>query len=452
MNLKITVFIFVFFLTGLPIAQAYPWVGFQNNNKESYFKLDTQLSYFPKGQWMILSGIDLDYHHPTIDIDLAYTYSFFENKAYFRISELAFKFPFVSEKWKMTLGFRDVLWSQADRYWNYGLWQARYMLDAFRPIQMGLPGLYLDYKGKTSFRFLISYLYLPDIIAYPQFARKKITSENPFFINRMDRFDWDIGNKFEPFQVKRFLKPTIAFQVEHLLKSSKLSLSYAYKPINQFQYSVFFKKFNLSSGERNQFTVDGFQYSILSHHLVSLEGESVLDENVSLLASLLYEKPENRIYEKDWISDKFESHLTFSLLASFYEDLGKASKALLTLAYTKTMENHLQRQISNIVTEDFEEVFGRSFYWKEALGASLEYQNKDWLHGFLFRFRTNYALDNGFYSLALEQVFYLSSHLQMYLSGDMIFRLSDHLFREGTSSIKKHKDLSRLLVGGKYVF
>ena len=147
-----------------------------------------------------------------------------------------------------------------------------------------------------------------------------------------------------------------------------------------------------------------------------------------------------KTYEKNWISDEFEPHLTFSVLAYFQEKFGDLSDTLFTVGWTKTIENTSQQDTSNVVTEDFEEVFSRSFLWKEALSATVEYKDK----GFLFRLRGNYALDNNFYNLAFENYFYLTSRVRLYFSGDLNFRFSDEALKKGSSSISQYKDLSPL--------
>ena len=246
----------------------------------------------------------------------------------------------------------------------------------------------------------------------------------------------------------------MAFQIKHSLDYSNVLLAYAYKPVNQLQYFVSFQGADLSNNI-SSFIIKDFNYSIVSHHLISFEGEAVLGKGFSLLTSLFYEKPEKqekKRYELNWISDEFEPHLTFSLLSYFEENFGEESKTLFTLGYTQTIESRSKNNISNIITEDLEQAFGRGFNWKKALSASVEYQNKSLFQGFLFRFRASYALDNNFYALAMESYFNLSPHIQVYVSGDSPFRLSQSHTRQGTSSISKYKGLSRLLLGGKYVF
>ena len=351
----------------------------------------------------------------------------------------------------MSLGFKDILWSEADRYWNYGLWQPRYLLDPFRPVQMGLPGLYFNHEGETSILFLFSYFYLPDVIIYPKLKNNQVTSKNPFFVESFQKFHWNIDT-LDFFQINRFFKPLLAFQVKHFIESSSVAFSYAYKPVNQLQYSVFVEGINLSDSVKNRLTINQFKYSVLSHHLASLEGESSLSENLSLFASLFYEKPEKITLEKGWVSDPFESHLTFSLLAYFEEKWEEHTKTLFTLGWTKTLPSRSQDEMSNVVTESLEPSFGRGFDWKEALSASIEYQNESLFQGFLFRFRANYALDNKFSSIALENYFYFTPHIRMYVSGDAPFQLSDENLNKDKSSVEKYKNLHRLLVGMQYVF
>ncbi len=452
MKIKFVALAFIFSLSWISSAQAYPWNFLKQDEPKSLFEIDVHAAYFIKGQTTAFSNIGTDYHNPMLDINLGWTYSFFEEAHYFRVSELALIFPFIFENWNMTLGFKDVLWSVADRYWNYGLWQSRYMLDAFRPVQMGLPGLYFNYEGTSSFLLLLSYFYLPDIMTYPELKGGRITSINPFFMKSFSQgVHWNV-KKFNPFQISRFFKPVVALQFKHSLRNSNVSFAYAYKPVNQLQYSVFFSGINLSDPTSKNFSVNDFDYSVMSHHLFSVEGEVIFNKEFSLFTSLFYEKPDRMKYRRNWISDDFEPHLTFSVLSSFEESLKEGSKSLFTIGYTQTIESSLKEHRSNFITEDLEIFFGRDFNWRKALAASIEYQDTNLLHGLLFRFRANYTLDNSLYVLSLENHLNLSSHIQVYFSGDAIFRLSFRKLRKNTSAISKYKRLSRALIGGKYVF
>jgi hypothetical protein len=47
---------------------------------------------------------------------------------------------------KVSLGRKKKEWSEVDRRWNLGLWQSVYTMDALRPEQAGLTGLFLEYE------------------------------------------------------------------------------------------------------------------------------------------------------------------------------------------------------------------------------------------------------------------------------------------------------------------
>ena len=448
MRMKLILLFLIFFY--LNTAHAYPWMFFREN-KSSEILLDSHGSYFLKGDMTFFSGFQLNYHNSKIDLNLGYNYSFLEKSHYFQISELSVVFPFIFEDWKMTLGVRDVLWSEADRYWNYGLWQARYLLDPLRPKQMGMPGLYFDYStDKTSFLMSVSYFHIPDVIILPKLKDNQIISKNPFFINSFNQFQWNV-EKLEPFQINRFFKPSLAFRFKHFINKSSVNFSYAYKPVNQLKKSVYVQGINLSDPSLNGFTVTDFKYFVLSHHLMSLEAETSVSQNISLFSSVFYEIPERKTQEERWISDNFSPHLTFSIIAYFQEKWEENQKTLFTLGWTKTIDK-LSSLDTNPIISDYSSVFNRNFDWKHAVSASIEHENKQLLKGFLFRFRTTYALDNQFYHFVMENYFYVTPKIRFYLSGDMFFHFSDVQASINSSTIKQYGDLNRILLGGQYVF
>ena len=220
--------------------------------------------------------------------------------------------------------------------------------------------------------------------------------------------------------------------------------------MNQLQKAIRIKGIDLFESD-SSIAINDFKYFVLSHQLATLETEVTLSKNISLFASLFYEKPEKKILD-DWISDSFSSHLTFSLLVYLQEQWEENRKTLFTLGYTHTKENESPNKEINPITSDFKEIFSRNFNWKDAISASVEHEDKKLFQGFLFRFRANYALDNNLYHFAMENYFYLTPQARVYVSGDLFLGFSDRSIPENSSSVKKYKDLNRLLVGGQYVF
>lgn len=430
-------------------SYGYPWMFFREKNSSDTLNLDSHFSYFGK-KITVFSGADFNYHNSMLDVNVGWTYSYLEKNHYPRLGEFSLNFPFLWEHWTFSLGFKNLVWSEADRYWNYGLWQPRYLLDPFRPRQMGIPGLYLSYESQNSFFVLLmSYFHLPDIVIYPEIINQEVSSRNPLFI---DRSAAKIQELSESFQLKKFLKPNFAVQFKNSIEPFRINFSYAYKGMNQLKKAFLFEGADLSNLDRDQdqdFRFQKLDYFSNSHHLASLELEINLDQPVSLFAGFIYERPEKKRLPNHWWSGDFPPHYTLSVLGYFQEQW--TQNTLFTLGWTKTNEINPRRP-NETLTDDFREFLSRNLDWKSALSASVEHENKNLYEGALFRLRGNYALDNQFYHLILENYFYFSPRFRFYLSGDLLLRFSDRPVSLYSSSIKRYAGLNRILMGGQYVF
>jgi len=444
-------------LSGSQVGWSYPWVFFKETQTTNRLELDLHLSYFFKKYGAFFAGATLEYHNSKVDIDLDYRYSFVEKKHYPRFGELSVTLPIKPNTLNLILGFRDFVWNESDRYWNLGLWQPRYLLDVFRPLQNSLPGVYLDYfsSDHTVFTLYFSYFYLPDIIIYPDLKGGAITSKNPYFFQSAyhnDNIKWNV-QQLKPFQIETFLQPLFAFQIYHKLSHSEVALSYAYKPKNQIQFFVQSKGIDLSTKDSSAIKIHDLDYKTVQHHLLTIESEMYIDNHFSVFASLFYERPQLLETDEDWVSDHFEPNLTTSFLVYFKEDLKQFGKTIFTLGYIKNFESQNQMESSNVLTEDLELIFGMGINsWRHALSWSMEYQTDLLLSGFQFNFRLNYTLDNQIYAAIFDTSLYLKPYFKTYISGDVLFRFSQEPIANNTSLVSRYQDLSRVLLGIKYVF
>ena len=463
-KLKVCIAVFILFWTFPP--QAYPWVFFREKQDSYNIRLDSRISYFFNKKSTFFSGLDLNYHNRMLDLDLGYTYSYLENNHYFRLSELAVDFPFFWKNWIMSIGFKNLMWSEADRYWNHGLWQARFLLDPLRPKQLGMPGVHFHYKTfSSSLALSLSYFYLPDVIIYPEFLNKKIFSRNPFFV---DTIDLNIEKQPQLFQIEKFLRPHLAFQLKHSVDALHINFAAAYKGMNHLKKSLSVKGLDLSKLSDEKISLgEELDYFVVSHLLTSLELELELFQPASLFVSVFYDHPyddhliNKKLAQNGSIYASFSSHMTVSVLAYFQEQLENDQNTLFTLGWTQTNEadalNWTQTKEAasppaNALANDYREFLSRDFDWKSAVSASIEHENKSLYEGMLFRLRANYALDNQFYHFLMESYFYLNSSFRVYLSGDLLLRFSDRPISIESSSITRYEGLNRVLLGGQYVF
>lgn len=444
-------------------VESYPWMSFDRVDKLNYFEVDLSSSYFIKNDIAVFTGVNLEYHGPLLDVDFGYRYSFLDKEHYPRFGELSLSLPLILDRLNLVLGFRDFMWSEADRYWNLGLWQPRYLVDVFRPLQTSLPGVYVDFLGDTSITAFVSHFYLPDIMIYPELSEGEATSHNPFFSSSFLDVSKVDTESLKSIDWLKFVLPMAGIQIRHDLSYSDLSLSYAYKPINQLHFLLKSEGINLSVPQ-SKLTVKDIDYTVLHHHLFTFESEFYLSDTVSIFSSLLYEKPEQVNLRElkleqgndnlEWLTDNLESHLIVSFLALYQSEIQDVEKMTLSLGYMKIFENQEREEMSNAITEDLESLFGREFDWKHALSGSVEYWTGELFSGARFNLRVNYSLDNNIYAIIFDNYFSITPFFQVYMSGDIFFSFLDkgNQFKLKTSSVRKYKDSSRVLIGGKYVF
>ena len=453
----------------------YPW----QEKKETGLKLDLKTFYiFKTKQFAFYPEAAVFYQHPAINIDVGYQYSVLEKEHYYRISSLEMNFPLPIKKLLFSIGFKNHLWSQADQYWNYGFWQPRYLIDPLRPKQIGLPGFYLSYTGDSSLLLYASPFILPDIESRIRLVDGRPVSKSPFFVTpfqlqkETSKFSWEIES-LKSFSLLDVLKPTFAFQINHKMRFSGLSFSYAYKPVNRPHYSVLIPKTNLSSlpSVPDVFSLDEEEleeslpkkppiyrikklgYTFLHHHLATLEAEMFPSPYLSLIGSVTYENPESFNPPNSlWVSQSRESHLTAAFLFQVRDNIGKKESVLFTLGYSDVFEIDSRTPNTNVWLKGYQYYFSGGKDWKNSLATSLEYRSKAILNGYDFNIRLNYALDNELYLLSFKNSVFFSSSLRVYLAGDLFLKFAERASAFSSSYIARYRNMSRIIAGAAYVF
>ena len=74
--------------------------------------------------------------------------TFFSLKqSYYSVQEIYVSTP-LDDRASVSLGRKKYDWTEVDRVWALGLWQPRYAIDALRPEDQGLSGLFFDYRSE----------------------------------------------------------------------------------------------------------------------------------------------------------------------------------------------------------------------------------------------------------------------------------------------------------------
>lgn len=96
-------------------------------------------------------------------VDLSAGTFFSLKQSYYSVQEI-YASTLLDDKANISLGRKKYDWTEIDRVWSFGLWQPRYAIDALRPEDQGLAGLFFDYKqGKIQFLAFASSVFIPTV-------------------------------------------------------------------------------------------------------------------------------------------------------------------------------------------------------------------------------------------------------------------------------------------------
>ncbi len=90
--------------------------------------------------------------------------TFFSLKqSYYSVQEVYLSTP-LDQQASLSIGRKKYDWTEIDRIWSLGLWQPRYAIDALRPEEQGLSGIFFDYQNeKVQILAFGSGLFIPTV-------------------------------------------------------------------------------------------------------------------------------------------------------------------------------------------------------------------------------------------------------------------------------------------------
>lgn len=115
---------------------------------------------------LMAADLALDYKTPSTSSRLEFTGGKYVdlNNSYFSVQEMYSSYRFRGEALTVSAGRKIEFWSQVDNDWQLGLWEPKYNIDALRPVNQGLTGLFVNSRYKD-FEFLayVSPIFVPTI-------------------------------------------------------------------------------------------------------------------------------------------------------------------------------------------------------------------------------------------------------------------------------------------------
>ena len=294
-------------------------------------------------------------------------------------------------------------WSWMDEYWHLGVWNPRNLFDPLHPESLGITGSAIVFKGSHwSFTNMVGGLYFPDqtpSLSNNETGRLQTTSRwvspptsNIFIFNKnLNAYYW----------IEQPYLKNVLFQTSYLSHffigspdTKWLSLSYAYKPLNQLFYRIESGLSISDSAVKNY-----IKHHTMRHRLISAElgfqkhgwkgNLGALDESLEAV-----DLPENQLtpvvpsafftsasLSKDFHLGSLNNNLRVSYLYSWFRSYNNQSliggESLVSLERFKIGEGLAVDLLSEFQIQKAKKITAFIRYWYS------RDQNGSWLEGAL---------------------------------------------------------------------
>lgn len=260
-------------------------------------------------------------------------------QSYYSVQEVYVSTP-LDESVNISLGRKKYDWTEIDRIWSLGLWQPRYAIDALRPEDQGLTGLFFDYKqGKVQFLAFASSIYIPTIGPDIREEGGEIKSDNRWYRppsnfagNIKINYEIDTGNITKLIQQESY---GLKLRIGDEETGPWASLAGGRKPVNDILLQRLVRGVDYTSVAK--FVVS----PVVVHQQVFSADIGYQFENANISLSYFEDQPETYIPPEDYAVQKISPVKYYSAQAdwSVREFIGRPVQ--LQLGYLKGLGNEV---------------------------------------------------------------------------------------------------------------
>jgi hypothetical protein len=354
---------------------------------------------------------------------------------------------------KGALGRRKVEWSDLDKRWQLGLWQPNFAIDALRPEDQGLVGLFLDYNTpKAQLLGFASPLFIPNmgpdiheegggLVADSRWYRAP--SRKYDFNNRVNSIQYDLD---VPESMKLANNGGVAFMGRMGSKEEGpwITGSAGYLPVNELILKR--KNFKQASTDNVDVTVSP---DVTHHTLISADAGYTFGGMMTSV-SYLEDRPQDKLPEQDWSIQRLEPIKAYSASADFSLENILARTLSFQLSYLKVIGGGIQDILSNGHNDDFT-LFDSRMKFMNASSFKVEGQLASiFKRPLVTRFKYLYDFDQRGSLLNTEFLYYPSQKWALLMGGDVLGVQDDS--HDSSGFLNQYRANDRLYGGMTYVF
>lgn len=355
---------------------------------------------------------------------------------------------------KVYLGRKKMDWSEVDNRWQLGLMQPRFALDTLRPEEVGLTGLFLNYK-KSNFELLgfVTPIYIPNMGPEIREEGGGLVSDSRWY--RAPSREFSLNNRSRQIDYSLDIPETMKLvnhgggalmaRVGNKDKGFWVSGSGGYLPVNEL---ILERRILMGASEveADVTVVPGVTY----HQIYSLDvGYSFGGSRLTL--SYLHDSPlETQSSSEDWAIQKLENLDVFSAAIDMHLSSIWYQPVFAQLQYMKALGGRIQDVRHNGQNDDIT-MFDRRLYYSDALAFLLEGQLASiQKRPVMTKFKYIYDYDQQGSLLNFEFLYYPTPQWAWIVGGDILGVKDEE--RDPNSFLNQYRANDRVYGGLTYVF
>lgn len=282
---------------------------------------------------------------------------------------------------KLYLGRKKFVWSELDSLWQLGVWQPHVALDALRPEEQSLTGIFYNYQGQ-GFEVvgLFSPVYVPTMGPEIREEDGSIKSDSRWYRPPSKDFDFNgrtntISYELDIPDVAKLVNnqgAAVVARVGAKERGGWLSASTGYKPVND----LLLKRRAIKSTTED--TVSATVRPTVTHHSVYSMDAGYSFSNLKFGLSYLEDAPQTVLPEEGWAIQKLEGMKIWSGNMSFAMNNIFSKSLSMQLAYMRVDGGEIE-DISSTGAKDDLLLFKNRLKFNDALMVKTEGQITSWL-------------------------------------------------------------------------
>lgn len=357
------------------------------------------------------------------------------------------------ESFKTFVGRKKKDWSELDHRWNLGLWQPYMTIDALRPEEEGLSGVFLDYNKKDwEILGMVTPLFIPSMSADIREEGGGLVSDSRWY--RAPSRNYDFNNRINtisykldiPEQAKLVNNGGAAFlgRLGNKDKGPWVVTSVGYLPVNELILKR--QAFKQTSQDKVDVTVSP---AVTYHHIQSMDVGYAFN-SVKVSASYLQDSPETKMPDPEWSIQDLKPLKIYSGAVDFSLANFMTKTIAVQLGYMKVNGGGIEDILSDGRPDDFT-LYDARLKFTNAAMMRLEGQLASILNRPLVtRFKYLYDFDQRGSLVNTEFLYYPNQKWAVVMGGDAL-GVRDENYKP-SSFLNQYRANDRFYGGMTYVF